>query len=197
MNGINENWHYEIQADGIVERDSDGTYFEEYGWSHFISNGQPVTLSPASLNLRQQLTLDPNHKPSLPNLSQVDPRLIGPITDLLTFYVDVWLAVRTGKLTQPGDHYYFKQGTPHSWADGNHVLLGQSSIDFDFTLKDVNRASSTVTLIARHVPPAETQVKLPAEWMRKPVADAPNNWVTVAKNEGWKIPGSRRQRGIQ
>lgn len=190
MTGINQNWRYEIQADGIVKRDSDGTYFEEYGWSHFISNGQAVTLSPVSLNFRQLLSLDPNRKPVLPNLAQVDPRLIGPITDLITFYVDVWLAARSGKLTHPGDHYYFEQGTPHSWADGTHVLLGQSSIDFDFTLKDINRTSNTVTLIARHVPPAETQVKIPAKWMRKSVADTPNNWVTVQKMKDGKFLGA-------
>ena len=190
MQAINENWHYEIHADGIAKKDSEGTYFEEYDWSHFISDGQAVTLSPASLNFRQRLTLDPNHKPSLPNLAQVDQRLIGPITDFFTFYVDVWLSVRTGKLTQPGDHYYFKQGTPASWADGNYVLLGQSSIDFDFTLKDVNRPRNTVTLIARHVPPEETQVTLPAEWMRKPVADTPNNWVTVQRMKDGKFLGA-------
>ena len=190
MQGINENWHYEIQADGIVKKDSEGTYVEEYGWSHFLSDGQAVTLCPASLRFRQQLTLDRNQKPGLPNLAQVDPRLIGPITDFLTFYVDVWLSVRTGKLTQPGDHYYFKQGTPASWADGNTVLLGQSSIDFDFTLNDVDRSRNTVTLIARHVPPAETQVKLPAEWMRKPVTDTPNNWVTVPRMKDGKFLGA-------
>lgn len=190
MRGINENWHYEIQADGIVKKDSEGTYFEEYGWSHFISDGQAVTLSPASLSFRQQLTLDPNQKPGLPNLAQVDPRLIGPITDFLTFYVDVWLSVRTGKLTQRGDHCYFKQGTPASWADGNYVLLGQSSIDFDFTLNDVNRSRNTVTLTARHVPPDETQIKLPAEWMHKPVADTPNNWVTVQRMKDGKFLGA-------
>ena len=190
MQGSNENENYEIQADGIVKKDSEGTYFEEYGWSHFISDGQAVTLSPAGLSFRQQLTLDPNHKPGLPNLAQVDRRLIGPITDFLTFYVDVWLSVRTGKLTQPGDHHYFKHGTPTSWADGNYVLLGQSSIDFDFTLNDVNRSRNTVTLIARHVPPEETQVKLPAEWMRKPVADSPNNWVTVQRMKDGKFLGA-------
>src|SRR5215469_18872203 len=50
----------------------------------FISDGQAVTLSPASLSFRQQLTLDPNHKPGLPNPAQVDGRLIGPITDFFT-----------------------------------------------------------------------------------------------------------------
>jgi hypothetical protein len=190
MKGINENWSYEIQAEGIVKKDSDGSYFEEYGWSQLISNGQAVTLSEASMNFRQQLSLDPNYNPSLPNLAQVDPRLIGPITDLLTFYVDVWLAARSSKLTKPGDHYYFKQGTPHSWADGNYVLLGQSSIDFDLTLRDLDRVHNTITLIARHVPPAEALVTLPAGWMRKPIADTPNNWVTVQRMNDGKFLGA-------
>lgn len=59
MKGINENWHYEIQAEGIVKKDSEGTYFAEYGWPRFISDGQAVTRSPVSSNFRQQLTLDP------------------------------------------------------------------------------------------------------------------------------------------
>src|SRR5260370_4642567 len=67
MKGINEAWHYEIRADGIVKKDSDGTYFEEHGWSQLISDKQKVILSPASLTFRQQLTLDPKRHPSLPN----------------------------------------------------------------------------------------------------------------------------------
>jgi hypothetical protein len=186
MKGLNESWRYEIQADGIVKKDAAGTYYEEYAWSHLISDGQAVTLSPATLNFRQQLTLDPNHNPTFPNLSQVDPRLVGPLTDMLTFYVDVWLAGKSGRLVHTGDHFYEKHGTPASWADGNHVLLGQSSIDFDFTLKDLNRSNNTVTLLARHVPPEQPQVKLPAEWMRKPVADTPNNWDQIQKTKGGK-----------
>jgi hypothetical protein len=101
MKGINEDWHYEIRADGIVKKDSDGTYFEEYGWSDLVSDKQKVVLSPASLGFRQQLTLDPNRNPTFPNLSQVDPRLSGPITDLMTLYSDLWLSVKTGKLAIP------------------------------------------------------------------------------------------------
>lgn len=181
MKGVNESWHYEIEADGIVKKDLDGTYFEKFAYSHFISDGQPVTLSPASVNFRVQLSLDPNHRPSLPNLSQVDTRLIGPIMDMFTFYVDVWMAVRSGKLIQPGDHFYSKLGTPASWADGNYTLLGEDSLDFDFTLKPIDRAKKTSTLVVRHVPPEKPQVKIPAEWMHKPVADAPNNWVQVQR----------------
>src|SRR5438445_3067100 len=94
MKGLNEKWRYEIQADGIVKKASDGTYFEEFGWSRLVFDGQEVALSPATLNLRQQLTLDPNRNPGFPNLSQADPRLVGPLTDMLTFYEDLRLAIK-------------------------------------------------------------------------------------------------------
>lgn len=186
MRGANENWQYEMQADGIVRKASDGTYYEEYRWSHLISAGEAVTLPSASLNFFEQLTLDPNRAPAFPNLGQVDPGLIGPVADIFTFYSDLWLAAKTGKLTHAGDHLYIKHGTPASWADGNFVLLGQDSIDFDLTLKDVNRSSNTATLIVRHVPPEKPEVELPAEWMHQPVADTPNNWVQVQKTSAGK-----------
>jgi len=186
MKGINEDWHYEIQADGIVKKDSAGTYFEEYRWSNLISNNQKTALSPASLDFRQQLTLDPNHNSAFPDLSQVDPSLIGPITDFMSFYVDLRLAVKTGKLAHPGDHFYFKRSTPNSWADGTRVLVGEDAVDFDLTLKDVNRSDHTATFVARHVPPEKPEIRLTAEWMRKPVADTANNWVQVRKTKNGK-----------
>src|SRR5215467_7653886 len=78
MKGINEAWHYEIQADGVVKKDSAGTYSEEYRWSHLISDGQETALTPANQDLRQEVTLDPNHNPTFPNLSKVGPQIIGP-----------------------------------------------------------------------------------------------------------------------
>jgi hypothetical protein len=186
MKGVNENWRYEIQADGVVKRDASGMYFEEYAWSHMISDGTPATLSPATSNFRQIVSLAPETPPSFPNLGQVDPHLIGPITDLMTFYVDLWMANRLNKLSHAGDHFYFKRGTPNSWADGNYVLLGEDSIDFDFTLKDVNHTDKIATLLVRHVVPEKPEIKIPAEWMRAPVADAPNNWVEVEKKPNGK-----------
>src|SRR5258708_9082137 len=186
MKGINEDWHYEIRADGIVKKDSDGTYFEEYGWSDLISDKQKAVLSPASLNFRQQVTLDPKRNPGFPNLSQGDPKLIGPITDLMTFYSDLWLSVKTDKLAHSGDHFYFKHSTPNSWADGTYTLTGEDSIDFDLTLKDVNRSNNTATVIVRHVPPEKPEIRLPADWMSKPVADTPNNWVQLTKTKSGK-----------
>jgi hypothetical protein len=186
MKGVNENWHYEIQADGIVKKDSAGAYFEEYRWSKMLSDGQVAVLSPASMQFRQQLSLDPSFNPAMPNLSQVDPKLIGPITDLMTFYVDLWLAVKTGQLIHAGDHFYIKNGTPSSWADGTYVLTGESAIDFDITLKALNTADNAATVLVRHVPPEKLQLRLPAAWMNEPVADTPNNWVMVSKTPDGK-----------
>jgi hypothetical protein len=186
MKGLNERWQYEIQADGTVKRDSSGKYFEEYTWSHMISDGTPVTLSPATSNFRQIISLAPETPPSFPDVSQVDSRLIGPIADWMTFYADLWLANRLNKLSHTGDRFYFKRGTPNSWADGNYVLLGEDSIDFDFTLKDVNERDKVVTLLVRHAPPEKPEIKIPVEWMRPPVADTPNNWVEVEKRPNGK-----------
>jgi hypothetical protein len=107
--------------------------------------------------------------------------IVGPITDLLTFYVDLQMAIRLGKLNHAGDHSYVKAGTPGSWADGSYVLIGQSSIDFDLTLKKVSWSDGSATLVVRHVPPEKPEIKLPVSWMSTPVADAPNNWVNVEK----------------
>jgi len=186
MTGINERWHYEIQADGVVKKDLAGTYFEEYRWSNLISDDQRVELPAASLDFRQQLTLDPNRHSVFPNLSRIDRRLVGPVTDFMNFYVDLWLAEKTEKLAHAGDRFYLKHGKPNSWADGSYVLIGEDSIDFDLSLEDVNQSENTVIVLIHHVPPEKPEVQLPADWMRKPVADTANNWVQVQKMEGGK-----------
>ena len=180
MKGINDNWRYEIDAHGIVKKSAGGGFVEEFSWSNLVSNRPGDVLPPAAAGFRQTLSLSPAEPLTIPDFSKV-LIIVGPITDMLTFYSDLLLASRLGKLNSAGDHFYFAHGAPNSWADGNYVLLGQDSIDFDLTLKEVNQASHTATLIVRHVPPAQPQVKLPADWMRAPVADTPNNWVQVEK----------------
>jgi hypothetical protein len=170
---------YEVDATGVVKKNADGKFVEEYAWSNLVVNGAPVTLSPAAAAFRQQLSLD--EFSGVPDLSQVIP-LIGPITDTLTFYVDLLLATRQGSLAKPGDHYYFKRGTPNSWADGNYVITGQDSIDFDMTLTAIDPAAKVATLVVRHVVPAQPQIKISADWMKPPVADTPNNWTEIHRN---------------
>ena len=180
MKGINERWQYEIQADGVVKKDAEGRPVEEYAWSHLTSNRPGDALSPAAADFRQVLSLAPSYPLSVPDLSKVI-LIVGPITDMLTIYADMLIATNVGKLEQPGDHFYFKSGTPNSWADGTYVQLGEDSIDFDLSLKAVDRANQITTLLIRHVPPAKPMVRLPADWMHEPVSDTPNNWVEVTK----------------
>lgn len=184
MKAVNEGRSYELDASGIVEKDDAGGFVEEFGWSNLVANDVAITLPPASLTFRQQLSLDPEHSPSVPDLSQVSPRLIGPITDMLTFYSDLWLANTAGKFAKAPAELYFKHGGPNSWADGHYVIAGEDSIDFDIHLQSIDAAKKTATLIVHHVPPKDPGLKLPAEWMEQPVADTQNNWMEVVKDNG-------------
>src|SRR2546427_633244 len=83
-------------------------------------------------------------------------------TDLLTLYADM-LVAHQGQLPHAGDHFYFERGTPASWADGNYVLIGEDSVDFEVTLTDINLSDQIVTLVVRHVPPAKPEVKTVAD----------------------------------
>jgi hypothetical protein len=189
MTGLNENWHYTVRAEGTVKKNDRGSWFEEYRWTDMTSEGAPYTMAPMMADFRQKVSLDPKVIPSVPDLNKVDPKLIGPITDLMTFYVDVWMAAMMG-VKKPGDHYYFKMGAPNSWADGSHVLVGVSCIDFDFTLTSVDAAAGTATLEVKHVPPANPKIPLPGAWMQTPVGDTANNWVEVVKQSDGKFKGS-------
>lgn len=170
---------YEIQADGVVKKDSAGRFIEEFAWSKMVMNGKPITPSQAAIDFRQVLSLEPGYPMIVPNLAPVIS-IVGPITDLLTFYADMSVK-NQGKLLRAGDHFYFRHGAPASWADGNYVVLGEDSIDFDVALSEVDVAGRTATLTIRHVPAAKPEIRIPAEWMREPVADTPNNWVEVTK----------------
>jgi hypothetical protein len=177
--GRYETKSYEADVSCKVKKNGAGAFVEECTWSNLIANHAAVELSPEAQLFRQTLSLDPKSPPSISNLGQVIP-LIGPITDLLTFYSDLWLANKLEQLHRVGDHFYFAHGTPNSWADGNYVVLGQDSIDFDLTLT-AQSPQHIATLVVHHVVPAQPQIKLPADWMRIPVGDTPNNWVEVEK----------------
>jgi len=172
--------HYQVRADGVVKRDTDGTMYEEFTWSDLRVNDVRIPLPAQSREFRERLSLSPAFRLAIPDLSRLHPGLIGPVVDLLTFYADVQIAMRQ-PLHQSGDHVYVNDGNPNSWADGKRVLTGEDAIDFDITLADVNPADSVVTLIVRHVPPAHPAIALRAPWMSAPVAETPNNWVQVAR----------------
>jgi hypothetical protein len=172
---------YEARADAQVEREPSGPLAEDFAWTGLLVNGQTVPLTPASQQFRESLSLSPEYTLSVPDLSKVQPILIGPITDLLTFYADVQLAMRQKNLLRPGEHIYVKHGKPNSWADGTYTVFGQDSIDFDITLTEVDQAAHEATLLIRHVPPVQAHIQFPATWMTAPVGDHPNNWGEVEK----------------
>lgn len=175
--GRNGTIRYEADAKGVVKKSAAG-FVEEYAWSNLSYNGQAMNL-PAG-DFRQPLSLDPQASPGLPDFSHVNPMLIGPVADMLNFYVDEWLAIKQS-LHKSGDHVYVKRGGANSWADGVQTILGQDSIDFDITLSGVDDTSHTAKVVVRHVPPEKPGIQIPVKWMEAPVADTPNNWVEVSK----------------
>jgi hypothetical protein len=180
MTGDNDGWQYTIHATDVVKRDANGRYYEEIRWSNLTSNAQQA-LTPASLALSQTVSLDdPVSYMKVPDLAAVQPLLIGPITDTLTIYSDLLLAMQS-KLVQPGQTAYVSRTTPNSWADGQRILLGQDVVDFSLKVETINPAEHTETLLIQHVPPPALHVQLPAKWMQEPTSAKPNNFVQVSK----------------
>lgn len=180
MTADNDGWQYRVRANIVVRRDTNGRYYEEIGWSDFTSNAEQ-SLNPQSLAMRQTVSLDdPSSYMTVPNLSAVQPFLIGPITDTLTFYSDLLLAIQAD-LARAGQTAYVPRSTPNSWADGHRVLLGQDAIDFSLKVEAVNPAEHTETLVIQHVPPPALHVQLPAKWMNAQSGQAPYNFVQISK----------------
>ena len=187
MTAVNDAWHYTADATGVVKKTSDGSWIEEFRWIGMTSGAQPVALSPAMLDFRVLLSLDPSHTPSGPSLAGIDPRFVGPVTDLMTFYVDDWLFQKIPIFHQPGDHFYVPNPTPSSWADGTRVLTGSDAVDFDLRLQSIDPAAHTAVLVVHHVPPPKSALKYPAAWMETPIADTPNNWIEITKTQDGKF----------
>ncbi|KAA6457526.1 hypothetical protein DYQ86_22100 [Acidobacteria bacterium AB60] len=186
MTGVNDGWHYAIDGDGAVTKDASGRFVEQFQWTHMTSEGQPVALTTPA-DYRQRLTLDPGVNPSAPDVRNVDPKMVGPVTDLMTFYVDLWLPSKLGVLKKAGDHFYFRNPMgPSSWADGKTVLVGEDLIDFDMTLKSVDAAAGTALVEVKHVGPQDGRLPLKADWMKTPVGSGANNWVEIRKDADGK-----------
>jgi len=180
---------YEAEAQGKVQKNAMGQYVEEFAWTNYVLNGAPVTLSPEAAAFRQRLSLEKGFPLTVPDLRPV-LRLVGPITDLLTFYVDLAVAKERGSLRRVGDHFHVAHGAPATWADGHYILKGEDSIDFDVALEALDADQQVATLVVRHVVPVQPQISFVADWMRNPVADTPNNWMQVSKQQDGRYIGA-------
>jgi membrane protein YdbS with pleckstrin-like domain len=178
---------YEADTVGVVKKDSNGHFFEEFFWTNLVVDAKNIALPAVNPSVRQTFSLDPDYGFSgFPDLAKVHPKLVGPMLDLFNFYVDLQLAMRQTNLTHIGDRVFLKYSKPGSWAHGS-VVLGEDSIDFDITVKAIDRNEKSATILVRHVPSANPEIRIPADWMRAPVLDTPNNWVQVTRNTGYQI----------
>ncbi|UWZ86649.1 hypothetical protein [Occallatibacter riparius] len=186
MTAVNDGWRYTAEASGVTKKTPAGAFVEEFRWTGMTSDGKQLALSPAMAAFRQTVSLDPSWMPGGPSLANADSKMVGPITDLFTFYVDLWLINKIGFLHRAGDHFHVPNPQPASWADGTRVILGKDHIDFDLNIQSVHEASHTAVVLVRHVPPAHPNLEFPAEWMKAPVVDTPNNWVEVTRTDDGK-----------
>ena len=181
---------YEARAEGVVNKDPAGIFVEDLAWTDLQVNDGQVRLSQASRAFREPLSLAPGAKLAVPDLGRVQAALIGPITDLLTFYADAKIAMNQKGLVRAGDHAYVSFGAPNSWADGTRVVIGEDAIDFNVTLQSIDPATQVAIVVVRHLPPQHPQIKLPARWMSTPVSESQNNWVQVEKkSDGTYVAG--------
>lgn len=180
MKAQNDGSTYEVRITGTTKKASDARFVEEFEWSDMVANGAPRALAATSQAFRLAVTLEGGAPFEMPDLSKA-PGLIGPVTDLMTFYSDLFLAMHQGALRKAGDHFYFPSPITASWADGTVVVLGEDHVDFDITLTAVDAASHVATLLIKHVPPLVPNIRLPAAWMQARVAETANNWVQVRK----------------
>lgn len=187
MKGQNNNSTYEVRLTATVKKNADGRWVDENSFSELVSNGKPRPVSETAQAFRIPMSLDGGGAPFLPPDLSKAPGLIGPVTDLMNFYADLFLAIHQGALRRPGDRFQFSSDVNGSWADGTVVLVGESAVDFDVSLMSVDDARGIAVLRINHVPPRELKIKVGADWMRTPVADTPNNHVQVRKTkEGYQ-----------
>src|SRR5262249_25597147 len=105
---------YAADVSGVVSRNPSGAWAEDFDWSNLIVNGAAVKLASSGAAVHQQVSLAPDYHWSGPDVSKIDPRLVGPVLDLMTFYVDLWLAMHDGKLARVGDHFILPRNTANS-----------------------------------------------------------------------------------
>lgn len=151
--------------------------YESVEWFSLTVNGDVIPLPKQRWQL---LSLSAKFELAIPDLGGVG-KLVGPMTDALTFYVDASRFSHAG-LEAPGDTRFHAHGQVNSWAAFSDVLLvGEDCVDFRQTLDIVN--PEVVQLSIEHLPPKKPcGLELASAWMSKHIiAGTPNNWVQVFK----------------
>src|SRR5262249_19576380 len=102
MKGSENETTYEVRMTATTATRTDGQFFESLAWSDSKIDGQPRPLSAEAQQFRLAVTTEGVMPFALPDLSKAEG-LIGPVTDAMTFYADLFIARRQSGLRQPGD----------------------------------------------------------------------------------------------
>ncbi|MGM0601170.1 MAG: hypothetical protein ACQETH_15275 [Candidatus Rifleibacteriota bacterium] len=159
---------------------------EKITWISLIYDGKKIDLS-SMKDFEFFLSLDPDFNFAIPDITKIKPairnQILGPIFDLMTFYVDLNPALFQDKLEEikTGKAIRLPYNQPSSWADGHYHVLAEDCLDFIVTYRDLNKLLSMLRV--EHVPPkSDLRINLPEPWMRKPVVKGKNNnWVQVSR----------------
>jgi hypothetical protein len=132
MKGRHNDRPFEVRLTAVVKKGADGRFVEEYAWSDLTWGGEAQPLTPSSRDFRRAVTLAGGEPFTFPDLSRVQPGLIGPVTDLLTFYSDLFLAMHAGHLRAPGDHFL----VPNPMVSETYVAsAGKETFDVELKVR--------------------------------------------------------------
>lgn len=185
MRAINDGRHYEAVSHHKVKKKGN-SFYEEVVWKSLVYEGKKIDLSPLK-DFRQIVSLDKEFSSPMPDIARLDPAslpfIIGPLFDLMTFYVDLNPRLFATKVTEleKGKKLIIPYNQPSSWADGHRVILGEDCIDFRLSFQS-SKGRKPLLRVEHIPPPKDLNINLPEKWMKEPVSElGANNWVQIIK----------------
>ncbi|MFC1745855.1 hypothetical protein ACFL35_17820 [Candidatus Riflebacteria bacterium] len=184
MNGFNDGKRYQAISRHVVKKKA-GTFFEEVTWISFKSGKKVIDIKPMK-KFVQIISLDQNFKVVFPDIRKIEGKMrkyiVGPIFDLLTFYVDLNPGLFYAKIDELENGYpiVFPFNKKSSWADGQFIILGEDCIDFRVTFQN-NKKNKPLLRVEHIAPESNLDINLPEKWMNVPIGQGKNNWVQIAK----------------
>ena len=112
---------------------------------------------------------------ALPDIAGWDMAVVGPVTDLLTFFVAISPQAGIDSVSQVGQTCVLPEAPVASWANGESIPVGQDCIQISVTLKEIHE--DTAVFETRFMPPEEAGLEMLKPWMDESVvAGTPNNF---------------------
>lgn len=120
----------------------------------------------------------------LPNLTDLDKRLIEPITDIHTFLVAVSPHAGSDRVHNVGDRHAGVKPAIGQWAQAPALPVGEDCISIEVELRELT--AKTATYVTTFSPPKEPCLTPAYPAMSKPVAEVPNNFQQIEVKEGMR-----------